>query len=174
MTFAGFWPLFMRTIPSITSSRPLKATMPERGRSPIKTWPISLTRIGLPSCAVMTVCPMSSRLRYKPRDRTTSDSSPLCMRPPPTLPLLLLRAWLTWSMLTPYFLSRWGSSLIWYSLIAPPKLVMSATPGTVRRTGMICQSWIARTSRCGISFGASTKNLKISPTAVVSGARVGW
>ena len=116
---------------------------------------MSATRIGRPLRVATATRLMSSIARKSPIPRTTSDSSPRRSSPPPALLLAFASACATWSMVTACFFIRNGSSLTWYSLSVPPKLITSATPGTIRRYGRTIQSWIARTSYAGIPGGAS-------------------
>ena len=116
----------------------------------------SPTSTVLPLVAVTTTRAMSSTFWNNPMLRTTSASSPRLITPPPTLLLLAVNACATWSIVTPNLRSSDGLMRTWYSLIAPPKLSTSATPGTCRKAGRTTQSCNARTSLSGMSGGVSS------------------
>ena len=122
------------------------AAMPRRGRSPSRTCARSATVTGRPWREATTAARMSARLSNSPLARTTSEVSPRRISPPPALPLAFETAWPSWSSVTWYLRSATGSTSIWNSLSAPPKVTMSATPGVMRRNGRTVQSCSVRAS----------------------------
>ena len=120
---------------------PLRVSTPNCGR------PRSLRNTGVPRTEVTTMLPRSSGERIRPMPRMTATCSPRTSKLPPALALFALMVPMTcWSDRL-YCASLEGSRASWNSVVSPPKVLTSASPGTCLSAGMTSHCCIAVSSR---------------------------
>ena len=157
-------------MPHTASPAASAVTTPLRASEPNRTSAMSLTRTITPLRVATTVLRMSSRVWMRPSERTSSASSPLRMRPAPSLRLLTSTAFSSICVVMPRAAMAEADGITSKVRTWPPSTLTSATPGRPRSAGRIVQSSSDRFS-CVDRVGDSMVNITISASGVTIGAR---
>ena len=169
-TVRALAPRSPRTMPQTVSWSPFAVTTPLRASEPNRTSATSPTfTIDPPRTATM-VSRTSSSVRMRPSERTISASSPLRMRPAPSLRLLARSTFSSISVVMARAAIADADGIASKVRTNPPSTLTSATPGRLRTAGRMVQS-TRNLFSCGFNFSDSMVNITISASGVTIGAR---